>query len=111
MRYSGSNLFKNPYSLNRETLDELDQYISEPFPPPSDTSALSWWTRLEQRTRFLLLSKMAIDIYSIPAMSSEPECLKSWFRTGIYTQQDLHATVAAETVGMEVELELERGDD
>ena len=76
---------------------------------------------------------MAIDIYSIPAMSSEPErvfsgakhtvsdqrnslkadtieileCLKSWFRTGIYTQQDLHAIVAAENLGMEMELELE----
>ena len=37
------------------------------------------------------------------------ECLKSWFRTGIYTQQDLHAIVAAENAGMEEELELESG--
>ena len=62
---------------------------------------------------------MAIDIHSIPAMSSEPErvfsgarhtisdqraslkgetiglleCLKSWFRLGIFTEQDLHAIV------------------
>ena len=62
---------------------------------------------------------MAIDIYSIPAMSSEPErvfsgvkrtisdsrgslgseiiellkCLKSWFRLSIFTNEDLHAIV------------------
>ncbi len=24
------------------------------------------------------------------------ECLKSWFRIGIYTQEDLHAIIAAE---------------
>ena len=63
---------------------------------------------------------MAIDIYSIPAMSAEPErlfsaakhtvslqrnnlrsetiellvCLKSWFWLGIFTEEDLHAIVA-----------------
>ena len=62
---------------------------------------------------------MAIDIHSIPAMSAEPErvfsgtkhtisdqrnslksetielleCLKSWFRLGVFTEQDLHAIV------------------
>lgn len=62
---------------------------------------------------------MAGDIYSIPAMSSEPErvfsgakhtvsnhrnslqreiiellaCLKSWFRLRIFTKEDLHAIV------------------
>ena len=62
---------------------------------------------------------MAIDIYSISAMSAEPErvfsgakrtisdsrgslksetievleCLKSWFRLGIFTKKDLHTTV------------------
>ena len=39
------------------------------------------------------------------------ECLKSRFRTGIYAQQDLHEIVAAENVGLEVELELEGSDD
>ena len=60
---------------------------------------------------------MAINIYSIPAMSAEPErvfssakhtktdqrnrlksetielleCLKSWFQLGIFTEQGLHA--------------------
>ncbi len=76
----------------------------------------------EQRTRLPYLSRMAIDIFSIPAMSSEPErvfsgakhtineqrmsmktdtlelleCMKSWFRLGIYTEQDLHTIIAAE---------------
>ena len=65
---------------------------------------------------------MAIDIYSIPAMSSEPErvfsgakhtisdqrmrlkiesielleCLKSWFRIGLFTEQELHEMIAQE---------------
>ena len=63
---------------------------------------------------------MAIDIYSIPAMSAEPErvfsgakrtvsdsrgrlqsetidilkCLKSWFRLGVFTKEALHAIVS-----------------
>ena len=62
---------------------------------------------------------MAIDIYSIPAMSAEPErvfsgakrtvsdsrgslkgetielleCLKSWFRLGVFTKEDLYAII------------------
>ena len=63
---------------------------------------------------------MAIDIYSIPSMSSEPErvfsgakhtitdqrnslkgetielleCLKSWFHMGIFVEKDLHTILA-----------------
>jgi hypothetical protein len=65
---------------------------------------------------------MVIDIYSIPPMSSEPErvfsstkhtlsdqrcrlkietielleCLKSWFRIGIFTEEDLHYIIDEE---------------
>ena len=65
---------------------------------------------------------MAINILSIPATSSKPErvfsqaiytldrqrsrlkastievieCLKSWFRPGIFTDKDLHTVIAAE---------------
>jgi len=65
---------------------------------------------------------MAINIFSIPAMSSEPErvfsgakhtiteqrmslkidtielleCLKSWFRIEVFTEEDLHEIVATE---------------
>ena len=74
---------------------------------------------MKQRTRYPLLSRMAIDIYSIPAMSAEPErvfsgakrtvsdfkgklqsetieileCLKLWFRLGVFTKEDLHVIV------------------
>ena len=74
---------------------------------------------------------MAIDIYSIPAMSSEPErvfssakhtvsdqrnsleaktielleCMKSWFRLGIFTEQDLHAIVSTIEEGASEALE------
>ena len=65
---------------------------------------------------------MAIDVFLIPAMSSEPErifsgakhtlteqrlsysietielleCLKSWFKLGIYTEEDLYTIITAE---------------
>ena len=103
------------------TGDEFEQYIhNHPFILPKEgRTALDWWLEPEQRKQFPLLSRMVIDIHSIPAMSSEPErvfsgarhtvsdqraslksktielleCLKSWFRLGIFTEQDLHAIV------------------
>ncbi|XP_044717324.1 Ribonuclease H-like protein [Hirsutella rhossiliensis] len=91
-----------------EDADEYDSYTSQP-PIPIDGSPLAWWLRAEQKERFPRLSKMAIDILSIPAMSADPErtfsgarrtiswdrmllgastiekgeCLKSWIRSGI----------------------------
>lgn len=38
-----------------------------------DCTPLEWWCRIEQRTSYPKLSKMAITILSIPAESSEPE--------------------------------------
>ncbi|KAF6518215.1 hypothetical protein HZS61_002293 [Fusarium oxysporum f. sp. conglutinans] len=89
-------------------VDEYETYTSQP-PIPIDCSPLVWWLRDEQKERFPRLSKMAIDILSIPAMSAGPErtfsgarrtiswdrmllgastiekgeCLKSWIRSGI----------------------------
>ena len=108
--------------------DELDQYIADPIVLTDDLedgTVLQWWLKSKQRTRYPLLSRMAIDIYSIPAMSSEAErvisgakhtisdqraglksetielleCLKSWFRAGIFTEDELHATVGTMTEG------------
>lgn len=101
--------------------DEYDRYINiEPLVlEEENATALDYWVRSLQRTRLPLLSKMAIDIHSIPAMSSEPErvfsgakhtvsdqrnslkaetielleCLKSWFRLGLFTEEDLHTIV------------------
>jgi len=41
------------------------------------TSALAWWLEDTQQKNYPNLSKMAVDILSIPAMSSEPERLFS----------------------------------
>ncbi|KAM4063420.1 ribonuclease H-like protein [Hirsutella rhossiliensis] len=88
--------------------DEYEAFTSQ-SPIQIDGSPLSWWHRDEHRERFPRLSKMAIDILSIPAMSADPErtfsgarrtiswdrmllgastvergeCLKSWIRSGI----------------------------
>ncbi len=107
----------------QDTSDELERYFNEPVLPqdPDDTPAIEWWLRTGQRLRFPLLSKMAIDIFSIPPMSSEPErvfsgakhtisdqrsslkiqtievleCPKSWLRIGIFTDEELHTIIAA----------------
>jgi hAT family protein len=92
------------------TRDEYEEYLAE---PPLSTSGyqspLSWWLQDGIRARWPTLSKMAIDVLSIPAMSAEPErvfsgarrtiswdrtqlgevninnleCLKSWLRTNL----------------------------
>ena len=100
--------------------DELERYLTEPRVNFSDDEpAFDWWIQSEQRERFPLLSKMAIDIFSVPPMSAEPErvfsgakltithqrnrlkmntiealqCLKSWFRAEIFTDVTLNDVV------------------
>lgn len=97
------------YRYNRSAgQDEYEDYIAENTIPIHCT-ALSWWLMSGQKERWPRLSKMAIDILSIPAMSAEPErvfsgarrtiswermqlgeetierveCLKSWMRTDL----------------------------
>lgn len=84
-----------------------------------------------------MLSRMAVDILSIPAMSAEVErvfsatkktisegrwnlnptaingikCLRSWFRAGYYTMEELHEIIGAETTRSGDEsIELEQDD-
>lgn len=90
------------------TDDEYDEYISEPV-VPYDKSALTWWLDSQQQERWPVLSQLAINVLSIPAMSAEPErvfsgarrtiswermqlgedtiqtleCLKHWKRSGL----------------------------
>jgi hypothetical protein len=56
-------------------MSELDEYKSfiTKTPIAIDCSPLTWWLREEQSQRYPRLSKMAIDILSIPAMSAEHE--------------------------------------
>ena len=95
--------------------DELDHYLNEPCLIQNDKTALIGGL---YRSHVLVcpISRMAIDMFSISAMSSEAErmfsaakhtlneqrmscsietiglleCLKLWFKLGIYTEEDLH---------------------
>jgi hAT family C-terminal dimerisation region len=53
-------------------VNEYEAYTSQ-TPILINCSPLTWWLRDEQQERYLRLSKMAIDILSIPAMSADPE--------------------------------------
>jgi hypothetical protein len=90
------------------TIDEYETFTSQ-VPISIDCSPLTWWLRDEQQGHYPNLSKMAVDILSIPAMSADPErvfsgarrtiswdrmllgaatiekgeCLKSWIQSGI----------------------------
>lgn len=91
--------------------DKLKRYLADPHVLASNKAALESWCELEQR------SCSVIDVYSVPAMSFQPEhgfsraefmvsdqrnslkgetielleCLKSWFRLGILMGSTSHA--------------------
>jgi hypothetical protein len=52
--------------------DNLDAFINT-SPIEVDCTPLEWWSRIEQRKQYPRLSRMAIDILSIPSESAEPE--------------------------------------
>jgi hypothetical protein len=73
--------------------DEYKLYLSEPV--LSDVAMeqlhhnpLQWWLEPTQRTRFPALSKMAIDVLSIPAMSAEAERLFSSAKLDVTDQRN-----------------------
>ena len=54
--------------------DDLTSFINEPaIKLPKGMTPLQWWCREEQRIRYPRLSRMAIDMLSIPPMSDEVE--------------------------------------
>jgi hypothetical protein len=55
----------------RKLLDEFDRYIDDGIPKDPVPDPLSWWR--EHATIYPILAKMAFDLFSIPAMSSECE--------------------------------------
>lgn len=105
------NKFSRPTSQN-----EYEDYIAEK-PIAIDTSPLVWWLKKSQRESWPKLSRMAIDVLSIPAMSAEPErvfsgarrtiswermqlgeetiekteCLKSWMRSGLTLEIEIES--------------------
>ncbi|OBS17545.1 hypothetical protein FPOA_26357 [Fusarium poae] len=56
--------------------DEYERYCNSEW-VYGFTSALAWWLEETQQKNYPNLSKMAVDILSIPAMSAEPERLFS----------------------------------
>lgn len=90
-------------------LNKLERYSAKPGLLEL-RSIVSWWMDPAPQTRFPLLSAMATDMFSLPAMSSESErvfsgtkhtislnpetiqaleCMKSWFTAGPFTKEDL----------------------
>jgi hypothetical protein len=92
--------------------DEFSRFIEGPTLPIGASSALSWWLEPTQQTSYPSLHRLAITIFSIPAMSAEAErvfsgarrtvswdrsrlsaqiveyteCLKHWIKNGILDQ-------------------------
>jgi len=57
-----------------QEVDEFDEYASGiPSALPKGISPLRWWCQDNQRVKWPNLSRFAIDVLSIPAMSDEPE--------------------------------------
>ncbi len=97
-------------------MDELDRYLAEPTICEA-LDIIQWWKN--QFGRLPMLARMALDIFAIPPVSSEPkgvfsgskralcgdrgrmnpetleatQSIKSWLQAGIYTQEDLTAAV------------------
>ena len=104
----------------RSRLSSRPTYIDESLVEIGASMALDWWTNTAQRMRFPTLSRMAIGILSIPAISAEVErlfsaakntigdkrnslepmlealeCLKPWFRHDLFTQEELRSIMEA----------------
>ena len=59
-------------SSRPKSLDEYEDFCVETSYDP-DIPPLQWWLQDQQQKRFPRLSILAIEVFSIPAMSAEPE--------------------------------------
>lgn len=70
--YKGSLAeFRRGHQNVRVAADEYDHYCQQDC--TIDEDPLQWWLQPTQQARYSNLSKMAIDILTIPPMSAEPE--------------------------------------
>lgn len=106
-------------------IDELEQYLVEPR-VQSSGDVIAWWRT--QRDRLPNLTKMAMNVFAIPPMSSEPErvfsgakntisderarlkpeiiealeCCKGMLRMKLFTDEAVTATLSRELDDLEV---------
>ena len=74
--------------------DELEQYLAMPFSvDSSEIEIIQWW--YNKRDLWPMLSKMALDIFSIPSMSADAEQL---FSSGKLVLRDRRSRLSAESV-------------
>src|SRR6266480_5416771 len=69
--------------LEYKSGDEFERFINSGVTDITGISVLNWWLQEGQRKRYLRLSRLARDIFSIPPMSDEPERVFSSPRRGI----------------------------
>ena len=70
--------------LEENTRDEMERYLANESPEKfGKISAREWWLSPTRRARFPLLLLMAIDLLSIPAVSSEAERMFSLIKKTI----------------------------
>ena len=74
-------------NIQMNSVDELELYSSQSVLPNVENPR-SWWLDPLQQKLYPNLSKMAIDILSIPAMSAEPERLFSGAKLTITDQRN-----------------------
>jgi hypothetical protein len=71
--------------------DEYEDYIQGQSYDIGKQIPLEWWCQEQQKKRWPKLSRMAIDVLSIPAMSDEPERVFSGGRRTIsWERSSLH---------------------
>lgn len=76
---SESSFLSNYYNRTDIALDEIDSYLSLPHVPDAQINILDWW--YERRHIFPKLSKLALELHSIPASSLQSE--RHFSRCGI----------------------------
>ncbi|THV65558.1 hypothetical protein D6D29_10544 [Aureobasidium pullulans] len=86
--YSLTNLEANKDTVQEQELDEYQRWVKQPR-DERVLKPLEYWTTEASRLAYPRLSKMAIDVFSAPAMSDEPERtfssagLMSWIKGSI----------------------------
>lgn len=115
--------FSDCQQLSNNTGDEYEQWCQRRR-VPGVKQPLTFWSNPEQRRLFPRLSTLALDLFTIPAMSDEPErtfsatgamvtplrgrihpdlihkaqCLRSWSRGGVINYQGLFGSLPTQPI-------------